>query len=146
MKANKSHPLPPLQIAHVTSLMVCNVSDKGKVPEVLNTGARVKPFYLGPRKCWVHSKGKKPFYLDQEKRERCPGQGTCFLWRQNDSLFDCEEWGNKFRKTKKNVLNRRKNCVIQMEIRKDRARLKYYKILYVRVTIQHNYVPCILQT
>lgn len=58
MKAGKSHFSSPSQIASVTSLMICRVSGKGKRPEILSTGARVKPFYL-----------------NQEKRGGCQGQG-----------------------------------------------------------------------
>lgn len=58
MKAGKSDFSSPSQIASVTSLMICHVSGKGIRPEMLSTGARVKPFYP-----------------DQEKREGCQRQG-----------------------------------------------------------------------
>lgn len=127
MKASKSHPSSASQIA--SSLTICHISAKGKRPEVLSTRARVKPFYL-----------------NQEKRKGC--QGACFLWRRKDSSFENEERGSKFRKTTRKVLYRDKRSILHrgMEIRKKQDSLKYYKILYIRVTVHHNNVPYISKT
>lgn len=131
MKAGKSDFSSPSQIASVTSLMICRVSGKEIRPEMLSTGARVKPFYP-----------------DQEKREGCQGQGPVSFEEERTPHLNMRNEALSLGRLKGRPSIEGKEVYYTEAWRseKNRTHLKTIKYCTLGQLIHHNNVPYILKT